>query len=195
MNIQETVKKSLGSDLLSDCTETDYGWVSMRNDDFSLGPRYLISFNYPTKIDEIGYISQFSGEACKRLLGAFYRSTNGMRLFSDHFVVPGVHFRTAEEQGLDFFNIPIDVGLMSGKEYPGHAPVSGAVLGSSFRDMRGETHHLLDILDNEGNIVSGYFKDNPVVTERFSSFQDWISKRIPEARHEFFARHRTGSSS
>ncbi|WP_346895897.1 hypothetical protein [uncultured Roseibium sp.] len=187
MDIEEAVKKSLGPQNLSDFCETGYGWVSRVKESFMLGPRYLVSYNYPTQVDEIEYILQFSRDANRDLLRDFYRSTNGMRILSDHFVVPGVRFWTPELHGLDFFNIPLDIQVMSGFEYPRHAPVSGAVIGSSFRTIDGTTLHLKDILADDGRIVCGFFQEDASVLETFPDFQTWIAKRIDGAKAEYAA--------
>ncbi len=187
MDIEEAVKKSLGPQNLVDFCETGYGWVSRVKESFMLGPRYLISFNYPTRVDEFEYIIQFTRDANRDLLHDFYRSTNGMRILSDHFVVPGVRFLTPELDGLDFFNIPIGIDMMSGMEYPRKAPISGAVIGSSFRTVDGTTRHLTDILADDGRIVCGFFHEDASVLETFSDFQTWIAVRIDGAKSEYAA--------
>lgn len=184
-DIESIVKECLGRDYLEDKVETTYGWSSKTNSDIYLGPRFLISFNYPTTVDEIDYISQFIGDADAGTVRKFYRATNGMRILGDRFVVPGVRFYTSEMKGQDFFNVPICLKVTSGLEYPVHAPLSGAVIGVSSASCDKSRAQLLDILSGEGEIVCGRFNENSLVTSVFTNFEDWLSTRIAMAKQDF----------
>lgn len=189
-NIENLVRKGVGPECLSDEVETQLGWISCENLDFSLGPKYLNAFNYPTKIDEFDYISQFIGDAELDTVRAFYRQTNGMRLFSDHIVVPGVRLPPEGLSGLDFFNISLDLSVMSGIEYPQFAPVKGMVIASSFRRVSGKQCKLVDILVENNSIVGGFFTKNSIIVDHFNSFDQWMYSRTIEAKKEFFSTRR-----
>jgi hypothetical protein len=185
--IESIVRKSLGQENLADEITTQLGWLCGANDDARLGPKFLNAFNSPTKIDEIEYISQFSGDACVETVRSFYRSTNGMRLFGDILVVPGVRLSSPEFSNFDFFNISLDVSIMSGREYPKCAPENGFLVSSSLRQSGVNSAVIKDILTRNGTIIGGSFDLNSTVLDTFSGFENWITTRIAQARSEYSA--------
>ena len=184
-DIEKIVKDCLGSELLADLVETKFGWVARKNDDVFKGAKYLISFNHPTNEDEFDFISQYIRDADVATIKNLYKSTNGMRILGDRFVVPGVRFLTPEQEGLDFFNIPIGIDLVSGIEYPEFAPVDGAVVGSFKGYSKNSKPELLDIVTEKSNIISGYFHESEKIVSVFDGIEQWIEQRLQYAKDDF----------
>jgi hypothetical protein len=65
------------------------------------------------------------------------------------------------------------------------APVSGLLIGSSFRDIDGQTHRLRDILTSSGEVIGGFFIENSEILDRFPDILVWLKTRIPQAIAEF----------
>lgn len=160
------------------------GWVSMENPGIKLRPKYLNSFNFPTKVDEIDYISQFAREGNIDVIRGFYRQTNGMRLLCGKFNVPGVLFHSADFSGLDFYCVALDFSGVGGLALPRFSPENGFVIGESQRAVDGSEIRVHDIVTKSGEIIGGIFDEHSGVTDRFSTIEEWLAARIDAAARD-----------
>lgn len=183
--VENIVKHALGKYLLKDLTETSLGWICYSNKDIKIGAKYLISFNYATEVDEFDYISQFINHGNPDKIRAFYRQTNGMKILSNRFVVPGVSAFFPDLKPNSSFNVPYDFQVSGGILLPKHAPVDGFQIGSGNVETKNGTIDHTDIMDDNGVILSGYFHENDEVIERFDSIEAWITSRITQAKARF----------
>ena len=183
--VEEVVLSAIDQEYLADRVMTKLGWVCLKNEDYEIGPKYLISFNYPTESNEYSYIEQFIRTADPDLVRDFYRRCNGLSIFGDAFVVPGVRFDTGTLDGLDYFNIPIDFMVLGGIDLPEHCPVEGFQIGESHLSIHGNTKKIYDVVDSKGRIISGLFDESDVVSELFTEVPQWLEKRIVDAQKAF----------
>ena len=185
-NLDAIVQTELGDDISKDRVITNLGWICCKNTNIFIGPKYLVSFNHPTLIDEIEFIKQFSRKSSIELIKDFYRSCNGMRVFGNNFCVPGVRISPDGSNELDFFNVPLGFETMGGIELPAHSPFSGFMIGTSqFRSRDGSTEKLYDIVDSEGCILSGYFDSSNAVVEKNVNIENWLIARVRKAKEEY----------
>ena len=186
LKLESIVEDILGRECLQGRVETRLGWICCKNTDFRLGPRWLVSFNYPTKVDEIEYISQYIRSAHRETVHRFYRSCNGMKILGNRFSVPGVRMISEKNSENDFVNIPYGFDVMGGISLPPQSPTDGFLIGvSHIEDSSGDGEKLYDILDSKGTIVSGFFDDADGVTESFHDVESWLKMRVEGARRRF----------
>lgn len=182
--IDDLVYQSIGSQFQAERVFCNLGWVSLKNPGIEHRPEYLNAFNFPTEIDEIDYISQFTRDANVDIVRRFYRQTNGMRLLCGKFHVPGVLFSRPDFEGYDYYCVALDFSNHGGSALPKHSPENGFLIGESQREVNGRTLRVQDILTNSGHIVGGSFNDKPSVTDRFTTIDEWLSVRIETAAKE-----------
>lgn len=185
VDVIKCVKDSLREAWRADYTETSLGWLSIKNKNILLGPKYLISINFPIDDLEIDYISRYSLNSDMDIVHKIYKSCNGISLFGGRFYIPGVRAGLKPKDALDYFNIPYDMDVCSGSEYPAYAPVLGLVIGMSWRRFSGEDRPFHDILDSSGSILSGFFFHSSEIHEKHHSIENWISNRSRESMSHF----------
>lgn len=184
-NLESIVEACIGATIV-DRVYTRLGWLCSRNSDFLLGPRWLITFNYPMEIDEWDYISQFIRDAEPSTVRSLYRSCNGMKIANNNFIVPGIQVSSELNSDDDFFNIPYSITTCGGYLLPEKAPVNGFVAGiSHVVGSQGVTRKLYDIIDSRGAIVSGFFADSEDILNSFSCLEEWIGFQTGQAISRF----------
>lgn len=183
--VDELVRQSCDAAVSSARVVSTLGWVSLKNPGLKHRPNFLSSFNFATEHDEIDYISQFTREADLDIVRKFYRGTNGMRLFADKFVVPGVLFQRDNFSELDFYCVAIDISVKGGFALPTHSPENGFLIGVSQIALDRKWVRQYDILTKSGEIVGGYFDNSPRVADHFKSIDNWLSDRIYSAAKSF----------
>lgn len=187
MDIIGSVKRNLVAVGCPDFIETNLGWVCIRNENIYLGPKYLAAVNYPPKIPNFEYVYKYSWRSNRDLVCKIYSSINGFNVFGSRFYVPGVRSGLTPESLLDYFNIPIDISVPSGHEFPIYAPTAGLVLGLSWRSHEGKNRKFHDILDEDGKIVSGFFDCSKEIFDVNYNFDEWIFQRMNQACDQFLS--------
>lgn len=177
----------MGKDQVSDLLKTKLGWVSLKNDDVKIGPKYLNSFNHPVAFKYYEHIIDASNLKIKDIIRTIFTHTNGMRLFSDRFALYGVRLPPDGLRELDFFNIALDFSYYNEFEYPLNAPDDGILVGTSLSENGRDEIRLHDVITNECEIVSGFFDENAEVVEMFRDVDDWISTKVAQARSNFLS--------
>lgn len=84
--------------------------------------------------------------------------------------------------GLSYLNVPFDLRGQSYRSYPEFAPERGYFL-SHFNFGSEQAHHC-DVISESGEIISGNFRQNEDILERFDSFDQWLDVRVPQALME-----------
>lgn len=146
---------------------------------------YLHAFNYPLPEYDWEHIREWSWEGDFSAVRYIFSQMNGMRVFGNHFVVPGQRISSEGLVWLDFFNIPIDIRLISGYTDAPLSPEKGTVVGNSIRYQGDKERRLYDLINSQGSVFSGYFDESSDVVECFDNFNAWIRGRISGARESF----------
>lgn len=184
-SIEKSVRLALGECGLVDYEETKLGWVAQKNNRLLLGSKFLHAFNYPLKdINSSNLKTRLRGASSAAVFRLFSQ-INGIRMFGNHFVIPGVRTEIVSSGSLDYFNVPIDIDVVSGITDAEFSPVRGGVIGTSFRGIGKQIKNLKDILTENGEIVSGFFEENSEIVEQFDEFPLWIYSRILGAGKAF----------
>lgn len=191
--LDKIVQESLGPTSLIDFCETKLGWLSHKAPVSGLGVKFLHSFNYPVDDFDFEYLFRWTWDANKGAVKHLYSNMNGLRLFANHFCIPGIYNSSFANDLLSYSNLPIDINTVSGFSNAKYSPERGAVIGSSFRYKNGETRFFQDVLCSDGKIISGYFDEGGEVVEVYTNFPDWIRCRVASTRSTFEEALRTPS--
>ena len=182
------VLEALGPTILSDKITTRLGWLCSYNENYRIGPKYLVSFNYPKTSNEEKYICQFIRSSPKELIIDFYKNSNGMKIFNNYFYIPGVGLHGSDIVGLEYYNIPYDFQVSGGIDLPKMSPYDGFVIGVSKNSIiNSYVPRIYDIVDGDGCIISGMFGEESNILEKFNDWSDWIFKRVHDARNFYLS--------
>lgn len=185
MRLCRLLYEALPEEFAQGYKEDATGWVCHPNSNYLIGPRHLSYCAAPTPDNQIDYLLQFAGSGSRDRIDTLYRSVNGFRILSDRFTMPGVRDARIPNAGLVPSAAVLDVRIFSGYGYPKFAPFNGFLVGKLAVRNDGRDQFIYDILDDRGEVISGYFSEEPDILESHSSFESWIVSRVASAAESF----------
>jgi hypothetical protein len=171
-------------EILSTAASTPLGLLYWPNEDRKIGAEYLVKLNFPIASDATEWqtIDRYFNGGNEQLCKKFFAECNGFSL-GRRFTAFGILQHDAHRHGGNsYLNVPYDLQGQSFGSYPQFAPSAGYFLSQA--RIGPDERLFCNVIEPDGAIISGEFRENERVAEVFGSFEHWLDRRVPTALRE-----------
>lgn len=160
MQLSKLVKDTLGDALLSDMIETEAGYLAQHSPEIAEFA-YQIKINKPTSPEGIDFILGISNGANPEAIKNLYSQMNGLNLMMSKFFIYGYRTSLNRADYNAIQNVPFDIEQIQTYGRPEFAPENSCVVAKFYEDDAEEADPLLDCIDSQGRVISGFYLSSP----------------------------------